>query len=109
MKYSLSSLPGRGLTLALGGELDINTVDDLRAVFERLVALEVRHIEINLRGLRMIDSLGVGALVGFYKRIRGQGGAVVLSECGGQPMAILRLVHFDRFMMAPPDGRPFLG
>jgi anti-anti-sigma factor len=109
LKYSLSPIPGRGLTVALSGELDVNTVDDLRTVFEHLVALEVRHIEINLRGLRMIDSLGVGALVGFYKRIRAQGGEVVLRECGGQPMAILHLVHFDRFMMGPSDGRSLWG
>jgi anti-anti-sigma factor len=109
MKYSLSPLPGRGVTVVLSGELDINTVDGLRTVFDDLVALEVGHIEINLRRLRMIDSLGVGALVGFYKRIRAQGGEVVLRECGGQPMAILQLVHFDRFMMAPSDDRPLLG
>lgn len=100
MNYLLSSLPGRDFTLALSGELDINTVDGLRGVFDRLVSLEVHHVEINLRGLRMIDSLGVGALVGFFKRIRAKGGEVVLRECGGQPLAIFRVVHFDQFMMA---------
>jgi hypothetical protein len=40
-------------------------------------------------------------LVAFYKRMRAHGGVVVPRETGGQPLAILRLVHLDRILVQP--------
>jgi anti-anti-sigma factor len=90
--------------------LDINTVDELRPAFDRLVTVGPRRVDVNLRRLRMIDSIGVGALIGFYKRVRAQAGDVLFHECAGQPLAIFRLVHFERLTtMAPVDGGPETG
>ena len=47
----------------------------------------------------MVDSSGVGALVSLYKRVRGQGGEVVVIGLRDQPLAIFRLLRLDRVMV----------
>jgi anti-anti-sigma regulatory factor len=47
----------------------------------------------------MLDSSGVGALVALYKRIRAQGGDVVMTGLRDQPLAIFRLLRLDRVML----------
>jgi anti-anti-sigma factor len=91
-----------GVTVvSLFGELDVTTVDDLRPSLNSLAARRLSRVELDLSRLRMIDSIGTGVLVAFYKRMRAHGGEVVLRETGGQPLAILRLVHLDRILLRP--------
>ena len=47
----------------------------------------------------MLDSSGVGALVSLYKRVRAQGGQVVMIGLRDQPLAIFRLLRLDRVMI----------
>jgi anti-anti-sigma factor len=47
----------------------------------------------------MLDSSGVGALVSLYKRVRAQGGDVVVTGLRDQPLAIFRLLRLDRVMV----------
>jgi anti-anti-sigma factor len=91
-----------GVTVvSLFGELDVTTVDELRPSLNSLVARRLPRVEFDLSRLRMIDSIGTGVLVAFYKGMRAHGGDVVLRETGGQPLAILRLVHLDRVLLQP--------
>ena len=53
----------------------------------------------------MVDSSGVGAIVSLYKRVRGQGGEVVVSGLRDQPLAIFRLLRLDRVMIGSRPAR----
>jgi anti-sigma B factor antagonist len=55
-------------------------------------------VEVDLSRLRIVDSSGVGALVSLYKRLRAQGGEMVVSGLQNQPLAIFRLLRLDRVM-----------
>ena len=85
--------------LAIEGELDAVSVSELRPDLEKLVKSKPTSVEVDLSSLRMLDSSGVGALVSLYKRIRAQGGEVVMVGLRDQPLAIFRLLRLDRVMI----------
>ena len=89
--------------LSIEGQLDAVSVSDLRSELDKLVAARPASVEVDLSQLRLIDSSGVGALVSLYKRVRAQGGSVVIKGVRDQPLAIFQLLQLDRFMLR--DGK----
>jgi len=55
---------------------------------------------IDLSGLRLIDSSGVGALVFLYKKSKEYGGVVTVYGLCDQPMSIFKLLRLDRVLLA---------
>ena len=82
--------------IRIEGLLDAVTVADLRPSIDELVAARRQVIIVDLSGLRLIDSSGVGAIVSLYKRVRAHGGDVKVVGVRGQPLAIFRLLRLDR-------------
>ena len=105
MTFSISTTDAGITRLAIEGELDAVTVSDLRADIEKLLSGRPKRVEVDLSSLRMVDSSGVGALVSLYKRVRAQGGNVVIKGIRDQPLAIFQLLKLDRFMLRP-DKKP---
>ena len=99
MTFTVSTINAGVVRLAVEGELDAVTVPDLRKEIDKLASGEPKRVEIDLSSLRMVDSSGVGAIVSLYKRVRGQGGEVVVSGLRDQPLAIFRLLRLDRVMI----------
>jgi anti-sigma B factor antagonist len=108
----LISTDDQGVThVSIEGELDAVSVADLRADLEKLLARQPSRVNVDLNRLRMVDSSGVGAIVSLYKRVRAQGGSVVVTGLRDQPLAIFRLLRLDRVMVdadlaAPPPAQP---
>lgn len=96
------SLKDRGsyTVLRIEGELDANTAPDLRPTLDKLVLGGGRTVTVDLSGLRLIDSSGVGALVSLYKRMRARGGSVRVEGICDQPLAIFRLLRLDAVFCA---------
>src|SRR5262245_18072824 len=92
------------LRLMLTGELDVLSVLDLRPVLDTLVSGRPPKVEVDLSQLRIVDSSGVGALVSLYKRVRAQGGDLVVTGLQNQPLAVFRVLALERVMTgnAPP-------
>jgi anti-sigma B factor antagonist len=114
MTFSISNTDDGRTLLAIEGELDAVSVSELRADIEKLLTRKPGHVEVDLSRLRMVDSSGVGALVSLYKRVKAQGGTVIVSGLRDQPLAIFRLLRLDRVMVeadlkpAPDAKRPGL-
>jgi anti-anti-sigma factor len=98
MIYS-TNIDGNTVTLNVNGELDAVSVPDLRPVLDDLISKGHKKIVVDLKGLRMIDSSGVGALVYLFRRVRGLGGTVVVRGAADQPLAILRLLKLDQILI----------
>ena len=86
---------GATTTLRVRGELDALSAPALRPLLDELVETDRRDITVDLSGLRLIDSSGVGALVSLYKRIRANGGAVRFAGVTAQPLVIFQLLRLD--------------
>jgi|SRR5450432_1499967 len=110
MTFSISTTEDGLTRLAIEGELDAVSVSDLRGELENLLTRRPTRVDIDLSRLRMVDSSGVGALVSLYKRVRAQGGSIVVSGLRDQPLAIFRLLRLDRVMasanLAPSTTTP---
>ena len=104
MNYTIAATEGTTL-ITIDGTLDAVSVSDLRGELDTLVGARPKSVEVDLSQLRMIDSSGVGALVSLYKRVRAQGGSVVLKGVRDQPLAIFQLLQLDRLMLQP-DKKP---
>jgi anti-sigma B factor antagonist len=87
---------GGETVLELRGVLDAVTVQGVRPTVEALVAERRASIRVDLSALRLIDSTGVGLIVGLYKRCKSFGGTVRVSGLTDQPLAIFRLLRLDR-------------
>ena len=99
MTYSVSTVEAGVVRLVIEGELDALSSPNLRNEVDKLVATQPTRVEVDLKSLRMVDSSGVGTLVSLYKRVRAQGGAVMLMGLRDQPLAIFRLLRLDRVMV----------
>jgi anti-sigma B factor antagonist len=83
-------------TLTVRGSLDINTAPQLGDEIDKLVADKPSLVIVDLSGLDLIDSSGVGALVKLYKAVRATGGDVTISGVRDQPLAIFKLLRMDK-------------
>jgi anti-sigma B factor antagonist len=99
MAFSTSRANGV-TTLRIEGELDAVTIPDLRPSVDALVAERQPRVVVDVSGLRLIDSLGVGALVRLYKKAKEYGGVVTVRGSRGQPLSIFKLLHLDRVLLA---------
>jgi anti-sigma B factor antagonist len=85
-------------TLKIEGSLDAISTPELRSMIDALVSERRLRITIDLSALRLIDSSGVGAIVGLYKRSKALGGRVTVQGLRDQPLAIFRLLRLDRVL-----------
>ncbi len=82
--------------LTIQGTLDALTAPELRPTLDAIVAEGRKSIALELSGLRLIDSSGVGALVSLLKRARAYGGDVRVRGLKEQPLAIFKLLQLHR-------------
>lgn len=68
------------VTVALHGEVDVLTVDQVRLALGDAVAQRPDSIVVDLAGLSFIDSTGLGALVFGFQRARDEGIAFRLAR-----------------------------
>ena len=99
MEFSTSRAGGVA-TLRIVGELDAITVPDLRPSLDALVAERQSPIVVDVSGLRLIDSSGVGTVVFLYKKAKEYGGAVTVLGLRDQPLSIFKLLRLDRVLLA---------
>jgi len=95
-----TSVDGNTVTLHITGELDAVSVPDLRPTLDELIDRGHKKIVVDLAGLRLIDSSGVGAIVHLFRRVRSLGGSVVVRGATEQPLAVLRLLKLDQLLIS---------
>jgi anti-sigma B factor antagonist len=96
MKYTRTRSEDGGTVVAIEGTLDAVTAPELRQVVDELVEEQVLRVKLELSGLRLIDSSGVGVIVSLFKRLRAVGGQVEIVGVRDQPLAIFKLLRLDR-------------
>lgn len=98
MKFERTNLEDGASQLRIEGSLDALTVRDLVPVLDSLVAEKPRQVRVDLEGLTLIDSSGVGAIVSLFKRVKADGGQVRVINAREQPLAVLKLLKLDKVL-----------
>jgi len=90
------TVEGDVVRIEIKGQLDSMTAPDLRPSFEALAQEHPTKVVLDLSGLRLIDSSGVGAIVSLFKQVRAGGGAFEVVGVQGQPRSIFQVLRLDR-------------
>ena len=92
LDFSVSVAVADGAALVrLTGDLDCYTSPRLRSALLTLVGDGVRQVTLDMAGSKFIDSTGLSVLVGGLKRLREQGGSLVLREPSPEILRIFEI------------------
>jgi len=84
------------LLLKLDGSLDAATATKLKPEVVAIEQAKQTKVVVDLSGVTLIDSTGVGILISLFKRLRALEGHVYFAGLNGQPKEIFRLLRLDR-------------
>jgi anti-sigma B factor antagonist len=98
-RTSMLGLPsdreGGECEMRIEGAFDAHTAGGLEAAIEAFVANHPRRVIIDLERVSLMDSVGVGVIVSLWKRIKAQGGSVVVVHAHDQPLTVLRVLKLE--------------
>jgi len=73
------------------GALDAYTVGEARARIDAMLRTAPRAVIVDLEGLRLLDAVGVRALVTLHERVTSDGAKVAFVNVTDQPLMVLQL------------------
>lgn len=89
--------------VAVGGEIDVRTAGELRAVLIDLADEGRVHLVADFAAVRFCDAAGLGALVAARNRLRERGGTLRLTGVRPAQHRILRVTGLDE-VFRPHEG-----
>ncbi|MDH7569947.1 MAG: STAS domain-containing protein, partial [Armatimonadota bacterium] len=81
--------------LVLRGRLDVTTSDQLKARVEALVQEGYRHLLVNMRRVKMVDSKGLSELLKAQKRVQEAKGSLRLVHISPAVAKALEMLYLD--------------
>ena len=82
--------------LKIEGAVDALSAPEIRPIFDSVVADRKKRVIVDIEAVTMIDSSGVGAIVSLFKRVKAEGGQVLVVGAKDQPLAVFKLLKLDR-------------
>ncbi|MCB0964591.1 MAG: STAS domain-containing protein [Acidimicrobiales bacterium] len=83
--------------LSLDGEIDLSSAHLLVDSIDLAIEAGARRIVLDFSGVTFVNSTGLGAMVAATKRLRAEGGDLVLRRFRGIPASALATTGLDRF------------
>ena len=94
VRYTFSEQEGASV-LRLSGELTVDQVGTLYGEIRESVR-PGSHLVVDLSQLSYIDSSGIAALVGLYKRASAEGGSLVVAGAKDEVMGVFRAMRLEK-------------
>lgn len=106
MNQIQTNLDGAKLTITLSGELSYDTAQRIQqALAGACAAARHKALVVDLSGVTMLDSSGIGALVALFNREQRDGTVCMLARPTAEVMRTLELVNLHKFFrIAQNDG-----
>ena len=92
-----SEVTDPGTLLRLVGEIDLSSAHLLVDAIDDAIEAGARTVVLDFAGVTFVNSTGLGAMVAATKRLRGDGGDLVLRNFRGIPASALATTGLDRF------------
>jgi anti-sigma B factor antagonist len=87
---------GADYVVSLGGEVDLYTAPELKQELHRLVGEGAKRLIVDMSETTFVDSTTLGVLLSVVKRVRPEGGAVVLVCPDRNVKRIFEITLLDR-------------
>ena len=95
LEYQTSVNNGKGL-IVVDGDLDNEQAGEaLRHAFNKLFDQNVRTIVLDLRNVQIINSYGIGKILMCYKRLKSEGGQMMVKPLAGFVKETFELLMLD--------------
>ncbi|HET7560096.1 MAG TPA: anti-sigma factor antagonist [Limnochordia bacterium] len=93
------------LIVRMKGELDLHTAADFKAEVDRHFerSARLRHVVLVMNEVDFVDSSGIGAILGRYKKLLGHGGRMVLAGLAPNVKKAFSFSGVDRVVQIVPD------
>ncbi len=92
-----SEKAGSAVLARVSGELDLDTARDFRARIDAdLERFGSRDLLLDFSGVEFVDSSGLGAVLGRYKRVTEKGGRLAIFGCRPHVRRLLALSGLER-------------
>ena len=101
LTFTHDEVAGRTV-LAVAGEIDTQTSDELRAAVDEL-DVSHRTLVLDLHGVEFVDSSGLGALLGIKKQQERAGGRLLLARLSAPVARIIEITRMDRVFEVTDD------
>lgn len=79
-----------------GKNIVASMADDFRIRLERMVTLGIKDLTIDLKGVGMVDSVGLGLLIAAYNSINDKGGTMKIKNASGEIYNLLKVMRLDQ-------------
>lgn len=97
--YERSGVP----VVAVAGDLDLGSVPQLRAVLHELGSGNHGRVVVDLSGVDVLDSTGLGVVLGVVRRVRDRGGEVQIVITEPRVRRVFEVLGLDRSLPLVPD------
>jgi anti-sigma B factor antagonist len=84
--------------LWIEGALDALSVGAIAPALEAVAARHPHRVTVDFDRVSLLDSSGVSAIVSLWKRIKAQGGSVVIVHAHDQPLLVLKVLKLERML-----------
>lgn len=96
--------------MRLEGEFDLHTAEQFRRVADEAFQNEkVQHMILNMRGVSFLDSSGIGAILGRFKRLKKNAGIMILVGVTPQIRPVLEIAGLTRLLSVYDSEAAALG
>jgi len=85
------------VVLILDGEIDLSSAHLLAEHIDQVIESGARVVVLDFAAVTFVNSTGLGAMVAATKRLRTDGGDLVLRQFRGIPASALATTGLDRF------------
>jgi anti-sigma B factor antagonist len=92
----------RGRVVTCSGELDLNAAPELRFLLCQMMQLGTTDLVVDLTAVTFIDSTIIGVLTGRLRRLRGDGGSLVLVCTNDFVLRTIAIAGMDRVFEVYP-------
>jgi anti-sigma B factor antagonist len=88
--------------ISVTGELDLSSAPRLRQAVVGAVGEGRAQLVLDLTGVDLVDSAGLGVVVGAQRRVRSWGGRLVVAGLEGRVRAVFELARLDEILELAP-------
>lgn len=102
LSISSKSLGDKETLVEIRGEMDVNTVPQIRQSFEKLIQ-EGTHLIVNLEGVTSVDCNGLGVFVEILKKVRKLKGDMALVDLSPYFQELLKITGLATLFQTFPN------